>query len=186
MKSLWLEQKLNYDGGQLKSLFAYENHGLLGDSIVAFRGDCKIHFDQMVDLEDVRDQSKIEGSDMVHFILEVFQDSLWGAVALQRLMASICGDVVAQLSAGKYLLRRDGDDLFWGEKKFSISIASRSSVSCMIHFAVNVSNKGTPVPTCALIDFAIDPQVFARTVLAKVSHECQTIKEATQKVRPLK
>lgn len=185
MKTLFLDGKLDYDGSQLRPLFAYEDHGVLGNSCIAFRGACDISFAQMKDLEDLRDQSAIRGADMVHFILEIFDPSLWGAVAFQRLTAAIIQQGVLDLSAGKIQLRRQGDDLFWNEKKFSISIASKSAVSVMIHFAVNVSNQNTPVPTCALEDFKIPAEVFARTMLAHLAFEFQSTIEATQKVRPL-
>ncbi len=185
MKTKWIETKLAYDGSQLRPLFAYENYGILGTSCLAFRGSCDISFSQMKDLEDVRDQSAIRGSDMIHFILEIFDSSLWGAVAFQRLIASIVGQSIRDLTSGKILLVRSGDDLYWNLKKLSISIASRSGVSVMIHFAVNVVNEGTPVPTCALKDFGIDPEIFARTLLPQIALEFQGTLEATQKVRPL-
>lgn len=186
MKTLWLETSLKYDGSQLRPLYAYENHGILGTSALAFRGACDISFQEMKDLEDVREQSAIRGSDMIHFILEIFDSSLWGAVSFQRLTASIVAQTIRDLTHGKVLLTRRGDDLYTSDqKKLSISIASKSQVSVMIHFAVNVSNEGTPVPTCALKDFGIAPEVFARTVLAQIALEYQGTLEATQKVRPL-
>lgn len=186
LKTLWIEKTLDYDGSQLRPLFAYESFGILGSSAVAFRGACDISFAEMKDLEDVRDQSAIQGSDMIHFIVEIFDSSLWGAVAFQRLLASLVGDTIKDLSQGKWLLDRQGDDLYTlDRRKFSISIASKSYVSVMIHFAVNVSNEGTPVSTSCLKDFEIDPLHFAKVVLANLAREYQGTLEATQKVRPL-
>jgi hypothetical protein len=79
--------------------------------------------------------------------------------------------------------RREGDDIFFDDAKLSISIASISPVSAMIHFAVNVSNQGTPVKTAALDDFSIDARRFAEKAMLKLASEIESIKEATVKVR---
>lgn len=184
LKTLWIEKNIKYDGSQLRPLFAYETQGLLGTSIVAFRGACDVSWDHMKDLEDLRARSPIRGSDMLHFILEIFDSSLWGAVAFQRLMASVVAKVLCDLTEGKLVLVRDGDDLYTTDrKKLSISIANKNLNSVMIHFAVNISNEGTPIPTCSLNDFGVDPFQFSKEVLLKVSREYQETLEATQKVR---
>src|SRR5204862_171027 len=97
----------------------------------------------------------------VHFILEKFDCSLLAAVALQRLFASVVRDVLGAMAPAAAGIRRDGDDLFLGDKKLSISIATVSPVSALVHFAVNVTNEGTPVPTLALADLAVEPRRFA-------------------------
>lgn len=190
VKSLWIAKSFGYDGTQLRSLFAYLDHGILGDSIVAWRGPCDVSFDHMVDGEDLLQKSAICGGDMLHFIVEQFDTSLKAAVALQRLLASIVKD---QLFAHSLLardslhpLRRDGDDIFWDEKKLSISIATVSPTSSLIHFAVNVTNEGTPVATCALKDFGLDPENFANSVMQAFVQEVESVAVATQKVKWVK
>lgn len=185
MRSKWLDQKLKYDGSQLRSLYAYMNHGLQGDSIIAWRGPCDVTPEHMVDGEDLRAKSEIRGAEMIHFIIEKFDCSLLAAVALQRLLATIVKDVLLEQAGGKtpaLELRRDGDDLFAGERKLSISIATVSPVSALIHFAVNVVNAGTPVPTLALEDLGVEANDFADTVMNRFRAEVMTIKDATQKV----
>ncbi len=83
-------------------------------------------------------------------------------------------------------LNRDGDDVYWNDKKITISIASISAVSTQIHFAVNVNNENTPVKTAALNDFKIDVHDFAKGILEKFSTEFESIDMATQKVKPLR
>ena len=187
MKTKFINKKFAYTGDQLHPHFAYENHGLLGNSIVSWVGACDIPFTNMVDLEDILAKSPIRGGLMLHFIVEVFNQSLFSAVALQRLMASIVKDEMQNLISKKnpVTLVRDGDDIFWDDKKISISIASISVVSTQIHFAVNVNNKNTPVKTAALDDFKIDAEKFAKIILKKFSNEFLSIEKATQKVRPL-
>lgn len=185
MKSLWLETKLDYDGTQLRPLYSYMNHRLDGPSVLGFRGACQVDFAHMIDGEDLREQSAIAGSDMVHLIVEFFHANLLSAVALQRLIASLAATTVEDLSGGKVRLRREGDDLYLDDAKFSISIATVSAVSQLVHFAVNVSQKGTPVKTCALEDWGLNPEVFGRTLIAKVAFEFDSMWAATEKVRPV-
>ena len=53
MITAFLPKKIKYTGAQLRPLWAYENFGLLGDSIVSFIGPCSIPFSNMIDAEDV-------------------------------------------------------------------------------------------------------------------------------------
>lgn len=186
MKTKWISQNFEYDGTQLRSQYAYLQHKLLGDSAVAWRGACQVSFDHMVDGEDWLDRSVIAGSDMVHFLVEVFDQKLMSGVLLQRLMATIVRDVLYDLSPVSGLeISRSGDDLYWKKKKLTISIASQTPISTMIHFAINVSTKGTPVPTAGLEDLKVPPKVFAEKVLKALAEEYGSSLMATRKVRPL-
>ncbi len=183
METKFISETITYTGEQLKSQFAYLKHGVLGDSLVAWVGPCKIDFANMADGEDLRMQATIAGAKMVHFVAEFFHRDIFFGVSFQRLMASIVGDVIKSMSGE--MLRREGDDLYQGENKFSISIAAPTAQSVMIHFAVNVTREGTPVNTCSLSDFKLDGQHFAIEVLTKVQQEFEEIVRATKKVRPL-
>lgn len=191
MKAKYISKKIDYDGSQLKPLYSYVNHKLHGDSIVAFCGACDVGFAEMVDAEDLVAEAQIKSDNMLHFIIEMFDQNLMTAVSLQRLIVSIAQNILNETSSKlkSKKLRRSGDDLYLDEgkksKKLSISIASISPVSSMIHFALNVTNEGTPVLTCSLQDLDISPKVFADQVLNGFSSEYISIKEATQKVRPL-
>ncbi len=186
MKTKFIEQESAYDGGQLHSLFAYLEHGVLGDSAVAWIGPCEIPFDHMVDGEDLRDRSAIRGDRMVHVIVEVFAASLLAGVALQRLLASLAADLLRESlteARARDAVRRDGDDIYVFDRKLSISIATASPVSTLIHFAVNVVNEGTPVPTAALEEWGIDPGPFALELLRRFAREADSAREATMKVK---
>src|SRR5688572_14893236 len=130
MKSKFLHEVDElYDGTQLRSLWNYLEHGILGDSVTAWVAPCSVDFEHMVDGEDLLAESKIEGSKMVHFIVEKFDTSLFAAVSLQRLFASITMDWLKAWAPKKDLavkLTRRGDDIFLDGKKLSISIATQS------------------------------------------------------------
>jgi len=189
VETKWLENTYKYDGSQLRSLYAYINEGILGDSVIAWRGPCDIAWEHMVDGEDLRAKSPICGADMVHFIVEKFDCTLLAAVALQRLVSAIAKDILMEKAENQELaqgLRREGDDLFMDNKKLSISIATVNPVSAMIHFAVNVNNKGTPVEALSLQELGIGPEEFANQLMNRFQTEIKTILKATKRVHWIK
>ena len=179
MKTLFAEHKIDYDGSILKPLYAYIQHRLAGDSIVSFIGACDVSLEHMIDAEDFVVSAQIKSDHMLHFIVEIFAQNLMTAVSLQRLLVAIAQSI---LPPG--LIRR-GDDLYFGSKKLSVSIASVSAVSAQIHLGLNIKNDGTPVPTCSLEDLKVDVKKFALELMKKFSEEYVSIVEATQKVHPL-
>jgi hypothetical protein len=189
VKSKFLEIQDKYDGAQLASLNNYLRHGILGDSVVAWIGPCDVDFEHMVDGEDLLQKATIAGDRMLHFIIEKFDCSLLGAVALQRLFAAIVKDQLKIHAGDKTLaeaLVRDGDDIWAGDRKLSISIATQSPVNSLIHFAVNVANAGTPVKTLALEDLGVDAKSFALRVMDAFAEEIEGVTQATRKVKWVK
>ncbi len=179
MRTHFVEKKIDYDGSALKPLYSYIQHRLAGDSIVSFMGKCDVSPEHMVDAEDFVASAKIQSDLMLHFIVEIFNQNLMTAVSLQRLLVAIAQSLLPPH------LTREGDDLYWDSKKLSVSIASVSAVSAMIHLGINIKNDGTPVPTCCLEDLKIEPRKFALDLMKKFSDEYASIVEATQKVHPL-
>lgn len=190
MKTFFHPKKLKYDGAQLRPLFAYETFHVEGPSIVSWIGDCDVGLQNMVDFEDKIVNAKIKSDLMLHFIVEIFPANLLAAVSLQRLFATLIKSEVEKAirkkdkSAPVEFVRK-GDDLYYGQQKLSISIASSSAVSSQIHFALNITNQGTPVNTCALNDWKLDSKALAVTIMKLFASEFSEIVFATQKVKPL-
>ena len=192
MKSKWIDKSFTYDGSQLRSSFGYLQYGILGDSIISWRGACDIHEDRIVDIEDILNKSEIHSQDMVHFIIELFDQPLSTAVAYQRLFVTLIKDAICQFlskapqtTSIKYYekFERRGDDLYFENKKINISIATTSPLSSLIHVGVNVSSEGTPVPTMGLNDFNIKPYEFSREVMGCFVKEYISMKKAMCKVK---
>ncbi|QGG48263.1 DUF366 family protein [Heliorestis convoluta] len=184
----FIEDSIRYDGSQLSSLWAYRSYGIQGDSIVSFCGPCQVSFDKMVDLEDVIQGETIYSQGMLHFIIEHFELDLEKTVLRQRLFMTIIKEEIE--SKGQYRLQRKGDDLYWIDneqqkrQKLSVSIATLSPVSTMIHTGLNLQTEGTPVPTVALAQIGVkDPEEFARRIMEKYSAEMKDIYAARCKVR---
>ena len=182
MNSKFLSDRIDYDGSQLKPLYSYLRHKVVSDSIIAFVGACDVSLEHMVDAEDYIVDSKIQAKEMLHFVVELFSQNIFTAVTAQRLLVSI---VHAELLKRGMVFNRSGDDLFFENKKLSVSIASVSSVSAMIHLGINITNENTPVLTCSLSDFEIEPHQFASEIMTIFTQEWSTILDATKKVKPL-
>ncbi len=178
MKTHLAAGRIDYDGTQIHSLWAYRTFGIQGDSIVAFQGACDVAPERMVDLEDVRAGARIAGEAMLHFIVEHFDRDLEKAVLRQRLLAALVRDALG----GD--VRREGDDLFLGPGKLSISIATLTPVSSKIHFGINVRRaEGVGVETRALADLGAEPEALARRILERYAAEQAGVLDARTRVR---
>lgn len=176
-----LDDEIAYDGTQLAPHWIFDSFGIQGDAAVAFVGPVDVPLEHMVDRADVRDGLAISGDRMLHVIAESFGPDLDRAVFLQRLLVLLAAELLA--GEGVADLRRSGDDLFIGEGKLSVSIATVSRVSCLVHFGLNVVTSGTPIRTAGLDPAGIDPRVFSQRLLAAYAEELEGMRLATTKVR---
>ena len=183
IQTLFAPDEIPYTGEQLRSLWAYRTFGLRGDSIVAFIGPCDVQPAHMKDMEDIRDSSAICSERMLHFIVEHFDADLDRAVLRQRLLMALMTEGLNR-RLGKPHIRRVGDDLYDGDRKASVSIASASPVSALIHAGVNISSRNTPVSTIGLDDLGIDAREFGEEILAAYKGECKNAYAARCKVLP--
>lgn len=178
--------QITYDGRQLAPHWIYRNFDLLGDAVVAFTGPCRVDLGEMVDLEDVKAQAPIYSPLMLHLIAEFFQTDLELAVYRQRLLIITAKELLEELTGQR--VRRKGDDLYLHlagptPGKLSVSIATASPTSTLIHTGFNIETEGTPVPTVGLADLGVDVDTFATQVLDRYSAEIGDIWLARCKVR---
>ncbi len=187
MFQLHIDNTITYDGSQLSSLWAFRNYGLQGDSIVSFRGPCQVELSEMVDLEDVRKKAPIFSTDMLHFLIEHFDLDLEKTIVRQRLFIAIIKDIIQKYTG--IILHRNGDDLFLSDKKLSVSIATLTPVSTMIHTGLNVSSEDTPVPAVGLMDLNLgNPEIaqISSVICGEYVREFGEIRMARCKVRGVK
>lgn len=185
MHALYYPRTIRYDGSQMAPQWAYRRFGLAGDSIVAFAGPCRVPFPNMLDLEDAGRRAAIRGPRMLHWIMEHFDADLERAVLRQRLFACLVLERLERRARRR--LRRDGDDLYDGERKLSISIAAPTPVSCKIHFAVNIRRaSGVGVPTEGIAAYGVDPASFAGEAMRAYASELRGVRAARVKVRAVR
>ena len=183
MRTQWIDERIVYDGSQLRSHWILARCGIAGDALVAFRGPCAVAKAEIADLADL-DGPGIAADDMLHFVWESFaHPDLLLAVHRQRLLSAQAAEVLREL-APAVAVRRDGDDLWVGPGKLSISIATVTPVSSLIHFAVNATPGGAPVTVATLAELHVEPRGFATALLARAADEQAAIAQARAKVRP--
>jgi len=181
MHTIFADHDIPYTGAELRPLWILDTFGAQGDAIAAFIGPCDVTVEHMVDRLDVLQGATITAARMLHFIVEQFAEAgLLAAVLSQRLLVCVAADVLRE--AGVSLERR-GDDLFVGSRKLSVSIATISAVSSLIHLGLNVDPAGAPVPAVGLAELGLDARRVGEAVLERYAAECASVHAARCKVR---
>jgi len=182
MKSLFIDNEIKYIGSQLAPHWIYKNFKIQGDAIVAFCGECEVKLTEMVDIEDVINNEPIYSKYMLSFITEQFNVELVEGVFRQRLLISCIKEALEKRG---FVIKRSGDDLFVNGKKLSVSIATKSLTSVLIHTGLNILSDGAPIPVSGLeSDMGIkDIKEFALDVMKNYSDEIDDIILASTKVR---
>ena len=182
MKTKYIDEEIKYIGSQLSPHWIYRNFGIQGDAVVAFCGECEVKLSEMVDIEDVINKEPIYSKYMLSFISEQFEIGLTEGVLRQRLLISIIKEL---LEENGIFVVRNGDDLMIEGKKLSVSIATKSITSVLIHTGLNIISDGAPVKASGLTqDLGIaDIKSFAETVMKRYAEEIEDIKLAAAKVR---
>jgi hypothetical protein len=146
--------------------------------------------DDLVDLEDLAAGKTVEGENMLHFIAEISGIGLPGIAFAQRLLCIIAGRAVEE-ACGRTVqceVRREGDDLYVGDGKLSVSIATVSPETGqpetgLIHLGLNISSTGVPVKAACLEELGVDYRELAPVILAEFVHEVEGGLYASRKVR---
>src|SRR5574344_1099564 len=184
MKTTLLDYEYKYTGDQLAPHWIYKNFNMQGDSIVSFVGECDVKLTEMVDIEDVINQEPIYSRSMISFIIEQFNIGLIEGVVRQRLFVSIIKEAIEKrLDCSKHKIERRGDDIYVDDKKMSVSIATKSFTSVLIHTGINIISEGAPIKAVGLQDLGIcDIKEIAQEIMSKYSEEIDDIVLATTKV----
>lgn len=190
MKGKYIKgKKITYDGSQLRSLYAFSEHNVQGNSVLAFRGPCMVREEDLVDIEDRKNHAEIISEDMAHFIVELFDSDLDRTVVLQRIFLCVMKDVIEELRPELFISRR-GNGLYIEveeegveDRKLTVSVATASPLSTLIHTGINVASTGTPVPTLGLEDLDVLVDDFILKVLQGFIDEIKGIDLDRCKVR---
>ena len=182
MKTILTKENIKYEGWQLQPHWIYKNFKIQGDAIVAFKGECEVKLTEMVDIEDVINNEPIYSKNMLSFITEQFNINLVEGVFRQRLLICIIKEALEKRGIK---VTRNGDDLFVDNKKLTVSIATKSLTSVLIHTGINIDSNGAPVKACGLeSDLGIkDIDGFAKEIMTRYAEEIDDIIMASAKVR---
>ena len=181
MEKLFIKKEITYTGAELAPHWIYRNFNLRGDSIVCFKGKVNVDLSHMVDIEDVINNEPIKSDKMANFVIEIFNSNLKETIFRQRLFISIIKEVLFDTG---YQVKRKGDDLFYNGKKLSVSIATKSTTSTLIHTGINLVSTGAPIEVSSIADMEnINEDDFIEEVMTRFCLEEQDIEFAKVKVR---
>jgi len=178
-----LKERINYDGSQLRPHWVYYQTGIVGDAVVAFVGACRVKGASVVDVTDARAGRVVVAKDMLHFIAEHFGAGLLEASLLQRLLVFCCFEALS--ARGVAGLIRRGDDLFVGAAKLSVSVATVSPVSALIHLGLNIDKTGCPVNAATLPEIGVTPDELAQDILRRYADEVGDVIDSAVTVSPV-
>ena len=97
MKTKLIEKEIKYIGSQLAPHWIYKNFAMMGDAIVAFKGECEVKLTEMVDIEDVINNEPIYSKYMLSFITEQFGADITEGVLRQRLLMTTIKEVLEDM-----------------------------------------------------------------------------------------
>lgn len=182
MITKYIDEEIKYIGSQLAPHWIYKNYKIQGDAIVAFCGECEVKLTEMVDIEDVINNEPIYSKYMLSFITEQFNVDLVEGVFRQRLLICI---IKEELERRGVFVERNGDDLMIKGGKLTVSIATKSMTSVLIHTGINILSEKAPVKACGLTSELgiVDIKEFANTIMQRYSDEIKDIELASTKVR---
>ena len=182
MKTQLIDKEIKYEGWQLVPHWIYKNFKMQGDATDAFIGECEVKLTEMVDIEDVINNEPIYSKSMLSFISEQFNIGLVEGVFRQRLLICIIKEALEKRG---FKITRNGDDLFFEGKKLTVSIATKSVNSILIHTCINIDSTGAPVKASGLTSELkiTDIKELAQEILKNYSEEIDDIVLASTKVR---
>jgi hypothetical protein len=177
---------LTYTGRELRPHWGLERTGIYGSLLTAFIGPCEVKTDALVDMEDRLASDFIRAESMLHVIGEFFGTSLEAGVLYQRLLMSWAERLLRE--AGLHIERRGDDLMVDGDRKLSVSIATATPVSVLIHWGINIDSTGAPVKAAGLGEHGwrnAEVLSFAKKLLSHYIAELEEIRLAQCKVRPV-
>ena len=176
-------QERPYTGVELRPHFLLQELGMKGSGFGLFIGPCLVKTEHLVDWEDRLANDCIKARRMLHFIGEFFGMSLNEGVLTQRLLMALIGEVLNHDFGIR--IDRKGDDLFSGNRKLSVSIATASPVSILLHVGINIDPEGAPVAAVGIEELGVTAEALMSRVKERFMEEWTDMKWACTKVRPV-
>ena len=189
-----IDEEITYDGSQIRPLWGFEKTHIQGDSIITFTGPMHVKITEMLDQKDIINESDktdtpISSDLALHFIVEQFDThSAKVAFLRQRLLTYIAFETIKNQIDDSSNLKRDFSDIYFKDKKLSVSIASVSPTCMKIHLGLNIVSSGAPsyVKTIGLEDLGIsDYKKLAEDITSKYKEEIIRIEEDITKIKHL-
>ena len=185
MKSKILPGPRTLSGDEMLPHWAYRNFGLLGDSIVAFRGVFRVPPESWVDIDSIIHGRDIYQADMLHFIVEHFHSTIREGALRQYLLVSVLEEKLLHRMAGaEHRLVRLGEDLFDGENRLTLTAVGATPVSIKIHLGIYLESEPKK-EIHGLKAYNIKALDLAELVIDQYRAEMRRLEEKTWRVLPI-
>jgi len=161
----------DYVDGTLRSGFFKSEK----DYIVSFIGNADVTFDGMCDRDDLNTEAPFIKGYMLHFIAEFKNTTLQEMMLYQRLFARIVYDELRSSTICSQL-RITGNDIYVGDRKLSVGIATSTITNTQImHYALNITKGDCPLDVEYLSRIApnIDPRSFSINLMKIFNKEVE-------------
>jgi len=189
-------ESMLYDGSQIRPLYTFERYGVLGNSILIFRGGMRLTPDEMIDVKDIIRESHlaevlISSDDTLHFIIEEFDTQPPNIEIVYYHLRLLTTIVIEVLYNRGITPNRKGTDIYIEGKKLNVGIASISGNSSKIHFGINILDTGVPnhVNAIGLHNLGIKEEELdelAIQIAKRYVNELFMVKEDIAKTRELR
>ena len=148
-------RSLDYSGAELRQGIAFDwipdKTQIKKVNIITGRGIADVKLSEMVDKEDVKNNEPIYSDDMYHMIFEILGETdLEKLVFIQRYIIRLIVDILEERRCdwntpeNRPALWVKGDDILSDAGKLSVSIATVSASSGLIHIGLNANAKKFP------------------------------------------
>ncbi|MHA1668499.1 MAG: DUF366 family protein [Candidatus Heimdallarchaeaceae archaeon] len=188
-------KQIIYDGMQISAHYVAQKYNIIGNSILIFRGPMRLTKKEMLDLKDIIREGHlndvlISSNDSLHIIIEEF-DLQPPNIEIEyyrlRLLTQL---VIEELVKKKITVVRKGSDIYCGNKKLNVGIATIGLSSAKIHFGLNIKNTGFPshVNATGLLEIGFKEEEIRDWILKiveKYIDEVNAVKEDIVKTRPI-
>jgi hypothetical protein len=193
VKGKYLKGKtVTFDGSQLTPLWACANADIVGDAIISFRGPLDVPPERMPDVENRGRGKSLVAQDMVHFVVEYFGCDLECSMLIRRLLVSVAADALRDETLEDVDIEREYDDIYAympdeeDRRRLSVSSATVSRVSGLVHLGMNTTVSGGPTGAAGLDEMGIeDMDAFAIEVLRRFIDEVKELKASAGKTMPV-
>lgn len=184
MKYRILSEKKVFTGEEMRPHWAYINYDLLGDSIVAFTGTFQVPRERLIDIKYIKEGMDIlSGEEMLHLVVEHFQENMTVSVLRQYLLLSIVEEKLSHRTQNEPVIRW-GDDLYYNELPISTTATTKTMVSCKIHLGLFLHENKLKGHT-GLDVFGIDPFEMVEVIIGQYRAEIKRLCEKAYKMRPV-
>ncbi|MFP4458917.1 MAG: DUF366 family protein [Candidatus Zixiibacteriota bacterium] len=179
-----LNREMSMTKDALFPQWALDKFDIIGDSIVAFKGPFDMTEEEFYNLSEKRPgELKLSGKEMLHFIIEHFNNKISLSVYRQYLLVSIVEEKLVRRKT-KVGIIRWGEDIYDEDKILSVSVITANAVSTKIHLGLFIEDDEDN-GIRGLKHFDILPEEFAEIAVSQYRAEFKRLADKTSTIRIL-